>query len=61
MIVFSFEDVDVARTPSEAARARSRAVKVKKTQAEPIVVSFAFHDVDRANLIAQLDFRGKQK
>lgn len=61
VIVFSFEDVDVARTPGEAARARSRAVKVKKTQAEPIVVSFAFHDVDRANLIAQLDFRGKQK
>ncbi len=59
VIVFSFEEVEAARTPSEAARLRNQ--KVKKPQAEPIVVSFAFHDVDRANLIAQLDFKGKQK
>ena len=49
----------MARTPSQAARARAQ--KVKKTKAEPIVVMFAFNDVDRANLIAQLDFKGKQK
>lgn len=59
VIRFSFEEVDVARTPSQAARARAQ--KVKKTKAEPIVVMFAFNDVDRANLIAQLDFKGKQK
>lgn len=59
VIVFSYEDVAVARTPSEAARKKN--TPARKNPAEPIVVSFAFHDVDRANLIAQLDFRGKQK
>ena len=59
VIRFSFEEVEVARTPSQAARARTQ--KVKKAKAEPIVVLFAFNDVDRANLIAQLDFKGKQK
>ena len=59
MVVFSFEEIEVARTPSQAARAKTG--KARKAKADPIVVSFAFADVDRANLIAQLDFRGKQK
>ncbi len=58
-IKFSFEEIEVAKTPSQAARAK--AAKTKKVKAEPIEVSFAFNDVDRANLIAQLDFKGKQK
>lgn len=58
-IKFSFEEVEVARTPSQAARAKT--AKAKKAKADPIEVSFAFNDVDRANLIAQLDFKGKQK
>lgn len=58
-IVFSFEEIEVARTPGEAARARQ--AKTKKVKAEPITVKFAFNDVDRANLIAQLDFRGNAK
>lgn len=58
-IKFSFEEIEVARTPSQAARAK--AAKTKKVKAQPIEVSFAFNDVDRANLIAQLDFKGKQK
>lgn len=60
MIRFSFEEIEVARTPSQAARAKS-AGKAKKPAAAPVEVTFAFNDVDRANLIAQLDFRGKQK
>lgn len=59
LIKFSFEEIEVARTPSQAARAK--AAKTKKVKAQPIEVSFAFNDVDRANLIAQLDFKGKQK
>ena len=58
-IKFSFEEIEVAKTPSQAARAK--AAKTKKVKADPIEVSFALNDVDRANLIAQLDFKGKQK
>lgn len=60
MICFSFEELNIARTPSEAIRAKK--VKAKNAQApQPICVRFAFNDVDRANLIAQLDFRGKTR
>lgn len=59
MIRFSFEELNIARTPSQAARART--AKAKKAEAQqPIEVTFSFHDVDRANLIAQLDFRGNK-
>ncbi len=59
MIEFSYEEIEVARTPSQAARAK--ASKNKKAKADPVAIAFAFNDVDRANLIAQLDFKGKQK
>lgn len=61
MIRFSFESVHVPRTPSEAALARKNKTQKKNTSAQPVIVEFPFGDVDRANLIAQLDFRGKQK
>ncbi len=56
---FSFEELDIARTPSQAARART--AKTAKVKAAPVVVTFAVEDIDRAHLIAQLDFKGKQK
>lgn len=58
-IRFAYEQIEVARTPSQAARAKKN--KTQTVKADPIVVTFAFNDVDRANLIAQLDFRGKHK
>lgn len=59
-IEFSIEEIHHARTPSEAARAKK--AKAKKPAAkESIVVRFAFSDVDRANLIAQLDFKGNKR
>lgn len=58
-ILFSFEELTIARTPSQAARAKQGKGKKNPAAVKPITVRFAFSDVDRANLIAQLDFRGK--
>ncbi|MCF0253389.1 MAG: ribosome maturation factor RimP [Duodenibacillus sp.] len=58
VIHFSIEELDIARTPSEAFRARSQR-GAAKGKPEPVPVEFAPGDVDRAHLIAQLDFRGK--
>ncbi len=59
-IEFSIEEIHHARTPSEAARAKK--AKAKKAVAkESFVVRFAFSDVDCANLIAQLDFKGNKR
>ena len=57
MISFSFEELDIARTPSQAAK-KKRDGKAKP-KAEPVHVRFALGDVDRANLIAELNFKGK--
>ncbi len=58
-IEFSIEEIHFARTPSEAVRAKK--AKGKKPDVIPVSVRFAFADVDRANLIAQLDFRGNKQ
>lgn len=58
VISFSFEELNIARTPSQAAKARQSAKA--KPKAEPVHVKFGIGDVDRANLIAELDFKGKQ-
>lgn len=60
-VSFSFEPVDIARTPSEAVRKKAQRSKTSAPAVEPVVLSFALADVDRAHLIAQLDFKGKQK
>ncbi len=58
VISFSFEELNIARTPSQAAK--SRQAGKTKPKADPVRVSFGINDVDRANLIAELDFKGKQ-
>ena len=58
-IEFSIEEVPFARTPSEAARAKK--LKGKVPVAVPVSVRFPFAEVDRANLIAQLDFKGNKR
>lgn len=60
MIRFSFEPVEIAKTPSQAFRDRKNG-KGKAAKADPVEINFAFHDVDRANLIAQLDFKGNKQ
>lgn len=60
-IEFSIEEFHFARTPSEAARAKKKAKGKIPVAKEPIVVRFSFSDVDRANLIAQLDFKGNKR
>ncbi len=60
-IEFSIEEIHHARTPSEAARAKKNGKAKKSAPKESIVVRFAFSDVDRANLIAQLDFKGNKR
>lgn len=55
---FSFEELHIARTPSQAVRDKKKAAKTPV--AAPVVVEFDLVDVDRANLIAELDFRGKK-
>ncbi|HBN73603.1 MAG TPA: ribosome maturation factor [Sutterella sp.] len=59
MIEFSIEEIPFARTPSEAARAKK--LKGKVPAVVPVSVRFPFADVDRANLIAQLDFKGNKR
>ena len=58
-IRFSFEELHIARTPADAARAKKPGKKAVVAP-EPVVVVFDLADVDRANLIAELDFRGKK-
>ncbi len=60
VISFSFEELNIARTPSQAAKARQSG-KTAKPKADPVHISFGINDVDRANLIAELDFKGKQQ
>ena len=55
---FSFEELHIARTPAEAVKGKK--VGKKAPAAAPVVVTFDLADVDRANLIAELDFRGKK-
>ena len=55
---FSFEELHIARTPAEAVKGKKAGKKVPA--AAPVVVTFDLADVDRANLIAELDFRGKK-
>ena len=54
VVTFDYFEVQVARTPRDAARAR----KQKTEGAAPVRVTFALADVDRAHLIAQLNFKG---
>ena len=56
----SFEELDIARTPSQAAKSRQSG-KAAKPKADPVHVTFGINDVDRANLIAELDFKGKHE
>lgn len=60
VISFSFEELDIARTPSQAAKSRQSG-KAAKPKADPVYVTFGINDVDRANLIAELDFKGKHE
>ncbi len=55
VITFDFFEVDIARTPSAAAL-RNR--KKKTADVPPVRVSFPLSDVDRANLLAELNFKG---
>ncbi len=56
-VVFDFFEVDLPRTPS-AARLREKRGAKKPAPAAPVRVSFPLADVDRANLIAELNFKG---
>lgn len=59
-IDFLFTDEKPAKTPAQAARERIAQKKGKKAAAaEPIAVSFTIDQVDRAHLVAELNFKGK--
>lgn len=61
VIDFLFTDEKPAKTPAQAAReriAQKRAGKKVQT-VEPVAVSFALAEVDRAYLVAELNFKGK--
>ena len=60
IVRFSFEELEIARTPAQAVKMR-QSRKKSQSDAKPIEVAFAFQDVDRANLIPQLDFRGNKQ
>ena len=55
VVSFDFFEVDIARTPGMAAL-RNR--KKKTVEAAPVRISFPLSDVDRANLLAELNFKG---
>jgi ribosome maturation factor RimP len=59
LIRFAFEELEIARTPAQAAKMR-QSRKKPSGDAKPVEVTFSFQDVDRANLIPQLDFRGNK-
>lgn len=54
-VVFDYFEVDVLRTPSAAHRRRGQKPQAK---ADPVRVTFALADVERAHLIAELNFKG---
>lgn len=56
VVTFDFFEVEVARTPGMAARRRQQ--KKEEKPADPIRVTFPLADVDRAHLIAELNFKG---
>ncbi len=60
-IQFLFTDEKPAKTPAQAARERIEKRKSGKRAAEmpAVLVSFAVADVDRAHLVAELNFKGK--
>ena len=59
-IDFLFTDEKPARTPAQAARERIAQKRGKKISAvEPVAVSFTIDQVDRAHLVAELNFKGK--
>ena len=55
VVTFDFIEVDIARSPGMAAL-RNR--KKKTVEAAPVRISFPLSDVDRANLLAELNFKG---
>lgn len=55
VVTFDYFEVDIARTPGIAARRRQ---KKEEKKPDPIRVTFALADVDRAHLIAELNFKG---
>ena len=60
MIDFLFTDEKPAKTPAQAARERSAQKRGKKAAAvQPVAVSFPIDLVDRAHLVAELNFKGK--
>lgn len=60
-IQFLFTDEKPAKTPAQAARERIALKKSGKKAAavEPVLVSFTIDQVDRAHLVAELNFKGK--
>ena len=59
-IDFLFTDEKPAKTPAQAARERIAQKRGKKAAAiEPVAVSVTIDQVDRAPLIAELNFKGK--
>ena len=56
-MTFDYFEVDIARTPGIAARRRQNPKKEEK-KPDPIRVAFPLADVDRAHLIAELNFKG---
>lgn len=61
IIDFLFTDEKPAKTPAQAARERiaQRRSGKKAVVVEPVSVSFALASVDRAHLVAELNFKGK--
>ena len=61
VIEFLFTDEKPAKTPAQAARERIAQKRSGKKAAavEPVAVSFALAEVDRAYLVAELNFKGK--
>ena len=58
-IEFLFTDEKPAKTPAQAARERIAQKRGKKAPTiEPVAVSFTIDQVDRAHLVAELNFKG---
>ena len=58
-IDFLFTDEKPAKTPAQAARERIALKRGKKpVTVEPVAVSFTLDQVDRAHLVAELNFKG---
>lgn len=52
----------LARTPAEAAKAKAKAKKSQSQPEEkPVIIDIQFKDIERASLLAELDFRGSSK